>query len=43
MTHDRCHVTQAIRTRGKRALQHVVGEIVRILQGAAAAVPGKEG
>jgi hypothetical protein len=43
MSHDRCRTMQAIRARGDRALQYVVDEIVRILQDAAPAGPGKEG
>jgi creatinine amidohydrolase/Fe(II)-dependent formamide hydrolase-like protein len=43
MSHDLGHMTKATRARGERALQHVMDEIVRILQDAAAAGPGKEG
>ncbi len=42
MSHDRCQTMQATRAREQRALQHVVDEIVRILQDAAAAGPGEE-
>jgi hypothetical protein len=43
MRHDRCQTMQATWARGQRALQHVVDEIVRILENAAAAGPGEEG
>lgn len=43
MSHDRCYMMKATPARGERALQHVMDEIVRILQDAAAAGPGKEG
>jgi len=43
MSHDRCQTMKATRARGQRALQYVVDEIVRILENAAAAGPGREG
>lgn len=43
MSYDGCQTMKATRARGERALQHVVDEILRILQDAAAAGPGKEG
>lgn len=43
MSHERCQTMKASRARGGRALQQVEGEILRILQKAAAAGLGEEG
>jgi hypothetical protein len=33
MSHDLGHMTKATRARGEQTLQHVVGEIVKLLKG----------